>query len=111
MFNRWLINRLDSLTNEWSRTSNVAQHLIPPSALEILSEMTSPRLIKTHFPIKLMPHDALAKGCKIIYVARNPRDIIVSHLHFLRNPFYGYTGNFQELIRLFMDDLSKYFPL
>lgn len=77
------------------------------SAFEDLSKMTTPRLIKTHLPIKLIPKDALDKHCKIVYVARNPKDVIVSLFHFVSNPLYMFEGNFQQLLEFFMDDLRK----
>ena len=77
------------------------------SAFEVLSEMTAPRLIKTHLPIKLIPKDALDKHCKIVYVARNPKDVIVSLFHFVCNPLYMYEGNFEQLLDFFMDDLRN----
>ncbi|XP_037040729.1 sulfotransferase 1C4-like [Bradysia coprophila] len=78
---------------------------LPPSPLDVLPEMTSPRFIKTHLPIKLMPHDVLSKGCKIVYVARNPKDVAVSYYHFVKNPAFSYTGNFEEFADFFIDNL------
>lgn len=82
---------------------------LPPPAPETLVKMTSQRLIKTHLPIKLLPHDALDKGCKIVYVARNPKDVLVSLYYFTRNPGFSFNGNFEQLLEYFMDDLSKLF--
>ncbi|KAJ6646746.1 Luciferin sulfotransferase [Pseudolycoriella hygida] len=84
--------------------------VIAPSAVEILGKMTSQRFIKTHLPIQLMPHDALAKGCKIVYVARNPKDVLASLSHFVKNPGILYEGNFQQLADFFIDDLIVYSP-
>lgn len=78
-----------------------------PSASKLLPEMSSPRLIKTHLPIRLMPHDTLAKGCRIVYVARCPKDVIVSLFHFGKIPGFGYIGTFDEFAEFFMRDLRR----
>ncbi|CAH0548835.1 unnamed protein product [Brassicogethes aeneus] len=39
------------------------------------------RFVKTHLPISLLPRDLLKSGCKIIYVARSPKDMMVSRYY------------------------------
>ncbi|XP_006817871.1 sulfotransferase 1A3-like [Saccoglossus kowalevskii] len=36
----------------------------------------SPRLIKSHFPYEVFPKQALLTGTKVIYIARNPKDVV-----------------------------------
>ncbi|XP_055018363.1 cytosolic sulfotransferase 1-like [Boleophthalmus pectinirostris] len=46
------------------------------------SLLTSPRLLKTHLPVQFVPKSFWEKNCKIVYVARNPKDVMVSFYHF-----------------------------
>ncbi|XP_043924073.1 sulfotransferase 2B1-like [Protopterus annectens] len=47
-----------------------------------LDERPSPRAIVTHLPYRLMPPAFFKSKAKVINVARNPRDVIVSSYHF-----------------------------
>ncbi|XP_071484082.1 sulfotransferase 1A1-like [Diadema antillarum] len=57
-------------------------------------DMPSPRMLKSHAPTRLLPVDLRGDEpkAKVIYVARNPKDVAVSYYHFCRFarglPFY-----------------------
>ncbi|KFB40172.1 AGAP001425-PA-like protein [Anopheles sinensis] len=76
-----------------------------------LPQMTTPRIIKTHLPISLLPPSVFERKAKIIYVARNPADVVVSWYHL--NRLYrtqGYVGDFETFYNYFERDLTSWSP-
>ncbi|XP_014209624.1 sulfotransferase 1C4-like [Copidosoma floridanum] len=77
---------------------------------EIARSMPSPRFIKTHFPLSLVPN-ILKSDCKVIYVARNPKDVAVSYYHFHKTvKVYDYQGDFEKFWDYFQNDLISWGP-
>lgn len=75
-------------------------------AYEALKKVQGRRLIKTHLPLPLMPHGSI--DSKIIYVARNPKDVVVSNYHMNRlNRINEYRNDFKTFVQYFLDDLCK----
>ncbi|XP_059490214.1 sulfotransferase 4A1-like [Neocloeon triangulifer] len=76
----------------------------------VLDEMPSPRVIKTHLPFSLLPPNLL-QTAKVVYVARNPKDMIVSFFHhnrLLRTQ--GYNKDFARYWDYFEKDLLPWTP-
>nr|XP_056719120.1 sulfotransferase 1 family member D1-like [Euleptes europaea] len=75
-----------------------------PSGIDLLVNAPSPRVMKTHLPFQLLPKSFLEKNCKIIYVARNAKDNLVSYYFFDQmnliqpdpGPWDGYVKKFME---------------
>ncbi|XP_060137564.1 sulfotransferase 1B1-like [Zootoca vivipara] len=75
-----------------------------PSGVSILVDTPSPRVIKTHLPFQLVPKSFWKKKCKVIYVARNAKDNLVSYFFFDQmnvtqpdpGPWDGYVKKFME---------------
>ncbi|XP_043231475.1 sulfotransferase family cytosolic 1B member 1-like [Amphibalanus amphitrite] len=66
-----------------------------------IQERTRPRFVKTHLPLHFCP-PALIDTAKVIYVARNPKDMCVSYFH--------HTAVFKERsLALTLDDFAALF--
>lgn len=81
--------------NEKTKAQFLYEQRDHPDRIEILNEMyapgyeymphlPSPRVIKTHFPFSLMPSSVVRVQSRIIYVARNPKDVAVSYYYLCR---------------------------
>ncbi|GJN03978.1 hypothetical protein PR202_ga21481 [Eleusine coracana subsp. coracana] len=68
---------------------------LPDRALhpvEELEALPSPRLLCTHLPYALLPPavTSSAIGCPIVYLCREPKDVVVSMWHYVNKHYLGY---------------------
>ncbi|KAL1021531.1 hypothetical protein UPYG_G00014470 [Umbra pygmaea] len=75
------------------------------SGTELAEKLTTtPRLIKTHLPVQLVPKSFWEKDCKVVYVSRNSKDNAVSYFHFDRmNKAHPEPGDWNNFLQRFMD--------
>ncbi|XP_063600716.1 sulfotransferase 1C4-like [Penaeus indicus] len=78
--------------------------------LQLAEAATTPRIIWTHLPLKLL-HPDLLNTCKVVYVARNPKDVCASYYHFVKNlESCFFSGTFENLLDGFMAGNLFYGP-
>nr|CAD7442994.1 unnamed protein product [Timema bartmani] len=94
---------------EFSTIANVLDEM-PCDSITLASKMKSPRILKTHLPVQMLPKEVWTKKPKIIYVSRNPKDAAVSYYHHHRL-WNGYVGSFEEFMEAFLDDAYRLLAL
>ncbi|NXY92133.1 ST1B1 Sulfotransferase, partial [Alcedo cyanopectus] len=74
-----------------------------PAGTELLANMPSPRVVKSHLPPHILPKSFWENRCKMIYVGRNAKDVAVSFYHFdLMNKFQQHPGTWAQYLEEFM---------
>ncbi|KAG6448316.1 hypothetical protein O3G_MSEX005437 [Manduca sexta] len=78
--------------------------------VEILAKTPDPRFIKTHLPLSFLP-PSLLDTTKVVYVARDPRDVAVSSYHHSKLFVQmGYNSDFKHFWSLFTGGLFTFTP-
>jgi hypothetical protein len=98
---------LDENDHEPAKSELIETLAVP--GYEFFAAMQQRRFIKTHLPFKLLPKSIGEKRAKVVYVARNPKDVVVSYYHL--NRLYrtqGYVNDFQTFFKYFMRDLCEF---
>ncbi|XP_068941630.1 sulfotransferase 1C4-like isoform X3 [Petaurus breviceps papuanus] len=74
--------------------------------LDCLAQMdaSKPRLLTTHFPAKLLIHNLKNSKARVVYMARNPKDVLVSYYHFHKlAKFLPDVGSFEDFFDQFLE--------
>jgi len=70
--------------------------------------MSGRRVLKSHMSFDFLPEEMLEK-CKVVYVARTPKDCAVSMYYHMRDlPGHGFTASFNEFVSAFMEGVLMY---
>uniref|UniRef100_A0ABM5ES92 Sulfotransferase n=1 Tax=Pogona vitticeps TaxID=103695 RepID=A0ABM5ES92_9SAUR len=91
----WVQSVLMSDRSPWIETAD---------GLNVALNYPPPRFLTTHLPFQLFPKSFLHSKCKIIYVMRNPKDVLVSHYHFAKffQPLEE-PGTMEEFVEKFLN--------
>lgn len=79
--------------------------------LEGLAKINGKRFIRSHLPLSLLSPHIFEVGAKIIYCARNPKDVIVSLYNFMANLALDLPNtSIQSYIDIFKNDSAYGYP-
>ncbi|KAL6644544.1 hypothetical protein ACP70R_016152 [Stipagrostis hirtigluma subsp. patula] len=84
------------------------RHLHPMAELEALP---SPRLLSTHLPFTLLPAGTSALGCRIVYLCREPKDVLVSTWHFMNKIDKDFNIELDRASEFFSEGFSIFGPI
>ncbi|PSN52285.1 Sulfotransferase family cytosolic 1B member 1 [Blattella germanica] len=76
-------------------------------SIQQTDSLKSPRCIKSHLPLQLLPRQLWTVKPKIIYVAREAKDVAVSYFHHQRH-FVNYTGTCEDFVEAFTAGIVQY---
>ncbi|XP_055706447.1 luciferin sulfotransferase-like [Phlebotomus papatasi] len=85
------------------------KHVNFPNTVTALQETKSRRFIKSHLPAPLLPKQIWTVKPRIIYVARNVKDVAISFYHFYRN-VHHYPGSWEDFFDIFMKNRVYFAP-
>ncbi|KAK7169725.1 hypothetical protein R3I94_000078 [Phoxinus phoxinus] len=89
----------------WARAPWLEQYYCP----DVLKFSTGPRIITTHLPYHLLAPALKQSNAKVIYVARNLKDVAVSYYHFHKMAnFLPDPGSFPEFLNAFLKGTVHY---
>ncbi|NP_001187828.1 sulfotransferase family 5A, member 1 [Ictalurus punctatus] len=89
----------------WARAPWLEQYYCP----DVLKATQGPRVLTTHLPYKLLAPALQGSKAKVIYVARNPKDVVVSYYYFHKMAkFLNDPGTFSEFLSAFLEGTVYY---
>ncbi|XP_042874165.1 sulfotransferase 1 family member D1-like [Penaeus japonicus] len=78
--------------------------------LQMTAAHKGPRILKTHLQLELLNPDLLNTS-KVVYIARNPKDVCVSYFHHCRkNTRLNFKGDFSDFAEAFMANQLLFEP-
>ncbi|XP_055376533.1 luciferin sulfotransferase [Condylostylus longicornis] len=75
------------------------------NTVECVKNMPRPRFARSHLPSQLLPVQLKEIKPKIVYTARNPKDLCVSFYHYCKL-VHGLYAPFEDFCELFIDETS-----
>uniref|UniRef100_A0A0D9XBP5 Sulfotransferase n=1 Tax=Leersia perrieri TaxID=77586 RepID=A0A0D9XBP5_9ORYZ len=78
--------------------------------LKQLETMPSPRLLATHLPLSLLPTAVSTMGCRIVYLCREPKDVLISWWHYDNKAAQGSKIDLDTAFAMFSEGCSSFGP-
>ncbi|XP_017058803.1 luciferin sulfotransferase-like [Drosophila ficusphila] len=72
------------------------------NTVELVRNLPRPRFARSHLSWQLLPEQFETVKPKIVYTARNPKDLCVSYYHYLKL-LHGINGDFDQFVDLFLE--------
>ncbi|XP_041480964.1 sulfotransferase 1A3-like [Lytechinus variegatus] len=85
-----------------TRAEELTNPVTPSPLLDEIKRAPSPRIMNSHLQFKYLPPN-LHKRAKIIYVARNPKDVVNSYYNFLGDTRAFQNKSFDQVVEDFME--------
>ncbi|XP_068081703.1 luciferin sulfotransferase isoform X2 [Anabrus simplex] len=79
------------------------------NTLASAAQLSSPRVLKSHLPVELLPDQLWTKNPKIIHVTREPKDVALSYFHHHRL-MDAYNGSEDLFYEAFLKGYLEYSP-
>ncbi|XP_042886419.1 sulfotransferase 1C4-like [Penaeus japonicus] len=106
----------DSTEAEQMPVSEMFKRLCPNAdprkgmSLQLAKALLDPRTLKTHLPFSLFAPSLLEKT-KVVYVARNPKDTVLSYQHHHKLfKAQSFVGSLETFVDYFLEDKLVYGP-
>jgi hypothetical protein len=88
-------------------TTILAEREAPGWSLASINAAPGPRYFKTHANVADLPRGS-STSVKVVYIARNPKDVAVSLFHHARNkPDFEFSGTFGDLFNCFVNGTAE----
>ncbi|XP_043241911.1 luciferin sulfotransferase-like isoform X2 [Amphibalanus amphitrite] len=98
-----LLHDPDHVRNMFAEAKKLAPEMTLDPAQRLAVSTQHSRFVKSHLPMSLNPPDLLKKA-KVIYVARNPKDMVVSYFNHLKAlKLQGFDSDFATLFEHFIN--------
>ena len=78
---------------------------------EDFENMPRPRVLNAHLPLDYIPKQILEKRCKVVWIQRNIKDVIVSFYHHIKTHLAAQNIDvkWDDLLFDYTNDQSKWF--
>nr|CAB3481428.1 unnamed protein product [Digitaria exilis] len=112
-------SRYDVASDDHPLLTRHAQDLVPfiempyryIHPLEELEVLPTPRILTTHLPLALQPSAISTLGCRVVYLCREPKDVLVSTWHYMNKVREDFHIDLEMTFEFFCEGFSIFGPI